>query len=764
MTQTTLFSDKQLFVSLYKSALRRMKGMFLIYTLLCFITYPMPYVMEAIDAARRNAFGYSYYGFIGIPEIYTDISALLYFAVVIAGAVLISVYCNSFMHNRRAVDVFHALPVKRSTLLLANFAAVATILVTTQFICYGIVAIADVTIVKNILLRDIFAEFLRVMLLTLLIAVIAFFCSVCCNASLDSVVFSGAFMAIVPAYAFLFYAVMSIFVFGYDSDAPLQSVKFSPAVMMYQTFMSEDVSQGILLNICYIVFAVALMALSCRLYTRRKSEAAQSASTKNFLYQFIILATSTGGGVLFGIFYNEIFGYYNSGIIGLILVSCVFSAAIYLVFNGVMSRNARPTKRGLMGLAASLAIVVAFLVCADNGFFGYETYIPATEDIKSAKINYSGDYGSVTTLHTNENGAYWTGTNDEGAIFTDPDEIDMVKDVHGTIVKYIDNYEGVDLFYRRVKISYELKNGRTVTRRYYGSVPVEIMSKLVALEDLDSFKKQMYPVFYADVSLVKNFEIKDGLGQNIKTLRNLTDAQKSKLYNAIAQDTLNITRQMKDQRSGAILARISVNYKEMSDEVYRDLIKMQTEAVSVMVEEKVSYTEPYNNDYPLYENVIFDVTPDCINTIRALEELGLGQYTTPAPTENMKAIVVALTSPIDYNTQDPYWQTNAGFDQYYYADHFRWEDTSRVREYTDAEKVAQLADASQVSLYAPRQNGTFYAVMFMEDGIDWRSMEYGEYEMMVYYISANKAPDFVKNDLSDYDYEYYFAHHGVLGS
>ncbi|MBE6887063.1 MAG: ABC transporter permease [Ruminococcaceae bacterium] len=764
MTQTTLFSDKQLFVSLYKSALRRMKGMFLIYTLLCFITYPMPYLMKAVDAARRAAQGYRYYGLIGIPEIYTDISALLYFAVVIAGSVLISVYCNSFMHNRRAVDVFHALPVKRGVLLLANFAAVATILVTAQFICYSIVAIADVTIVKNILLRDIFAEFLRVMLLTLLIAVIAFFCSVCCNASLDSVVFSGAFMAIVPAYAFLFYAVMTIFVFGYDSNAPLQSVKFSPAVMMYQTFMTEDVSQGILLNICYILFAVALMALSCRLYTRRKSEVAQSASTKNFLYQFIILATSTGGGVLFGILYNELFGYYDGGITGLVLISCVFSAAIYLVFNGVMSRNPRPTKRGLMGLAASLAIVVAFLLCVENGFFGYETYIPATEDVKSVQINYSGDYSEIMVLHQNENGAYWTGTNGDGVTFTDPDEIDMVKDVHSTIVKHIDKDESIELFYRRVEFSYELKNGRTVTRSYHGSVPVEIMSKLVALEDLESFKTQLYPLLYADASLVKNFEIKDGFGQNLQTLRNLTDAQKSKLYNAMAQDTLNITRQMKDQRVGPVFARISVNYKEMSEEVYKNLIKMETPVVAVRVEEKVSYAEPYNNDYPLYENVVFDVTQDCINTIRVLEELGFGQYTTPATSENMKAVVVALTSPLDYNTQNPYWQTNTNFDQHYLADQFRWEEPSRVREYTSAEKVAQLADASRVSLYAPRQDGVFYAVMFIEEGIDWRSMEYGEYEMMVYYIQANKAPDFVKSDLSDYDYEYYFAHYGKLGS
>ena len=83
----------------------------------------------------------------------------------------------------------------------------------------------------------------------------------------------------------------------------------------------------------------------------------------------------------------------------------------------------------------------------------------------------------------------------------------------------------------------------------------------------------VYPVLYADAELVKNFEIKDGLGQNLQILRNLTAQQKLKLYNAIAQDTLNITRQMKDQRSGTILARISVNYKEMSDEIYKTIVK-----------------------------------------------------------------------------------------------------------------------------------------------------------------------------------------------
>ena len=191
MTQTTLFSDKQLFVSLYKSALRRMKGISFIYTVLCVISFPVTYTMAARQAASRLANGYSYSGLNGTPEIHSTMSALLYFAIVIMGAIIISAICNSFMHNRRAVDVFHALPAKRSVMLLANFSAVATILATTQLICYGLVAVIEEIIVKNVAFGDITLEFFRVLLLTLVIVAVTFFCCVCCNTALDSAIFSA---------------------------------------------------------------------------------------------------------------------------------------------------------------------------------------------------------------------------------------------------------------------------------------------------------------------------------------------------------------------------------------------------------------------------------------------------------------------------------------------------------------------------------------------------------------------------------------------
>ena len=762
MTQTTLYSDKQLFVSLYKSALRRLKGIGIIYALISFIAFPVFYIMQAFEAAERISQGYSYHGFEGNPEIYSAVTIIFYFAVIIAGAVLISVYCNSFMHNRRAVDVFHALPVKRHQQLMANFCAVITVLLGAQFLCYGVVAVVNAATVGEPFVA-VLLEALRVALLTVVITVIAFFCSVCCNAGLDSAVFSGALMAIVPAYTLLVMLLMDQFVVGFDGSNQVlkNSVKFSPAAMLYQTFFVENMPQDILLNAIYVLFAVALMALTCHLYKKRKSEMAQSANTKNPLYQFIILAASTGGGVFFGVTYHNIWGSRYDDIVALGITSCVFTLAIYLVFNAVMARNPRPTKRGMTGLGVSLALVVVFLFFVNNGFFGFETYVPATEDIESVTINYAGDYFNVSEASVNKNGnVYHYTRNSTGTTFTDPDEIDMVKEIHSGVVEHIGK-DYTEIFHKSLFFEYKLKNGQTVRRYYTDGTPVELVKKLVALEDLETFKIQNFPALKENVENVTSFDIKDGFGNNAQTLRNLTKAQKEKLYNAIAQDTINITRQMKDQRMGPVLARIGINYVTLNEAVGNYVKSEETTAAVVSLEtaEIVGRYTNYAYDYErMYTNVVFDVTQDCINTIRVLEELGLGQYTTLEVPENLRAVVFASYHPLDYSSNKPYWTTNWSFEQYEFMEPLRYEEPTRIAEYTVSEQISQLVNNSQTGIYAPSQEKILYSVTFIDADVDWRSLEMGEYDFMSYYITSNNAPDFVKQDLALYaDEPIYFS-------
>ncbi len=113
--------------------------------------------------------------------------------------------------------------------------------------------------------------------------------------------------------------------------------------MFYQVFSDGDITQGPLLNVIYAAAVVAIMFVSCILYTKRKSEMAQSASTKNPLYQFILLAASVGGGALFGFGYQGIFGWGIESMMVVIFTSCIFTVAIYLVFNAIVSRNPKQT-------------------------------------------------------------------------------------------------------------------------------------------------------------------------------------------------------------------------------------------------------------------------------------------------------------------------------------------------------------------------------------------------------------------------------------
>ena len=761
MTQTALYSDKKLFLSLYKSALRRIRGIGIIYLLISFITFPMTYIMEAMEAVTRLQLGYSYYGFEGDPEIYTSVAALLYFAVVIAAAILISTYVNSFMHNKKAVDVFHALPVKRPQMLMANFAAAVTVLLLVQFICYGIVMVSG-TVVLGFQPLEIAVEMLRVALVTVVICAITFFCCVCCNASLDSVVFTAAFLAIVPAYTGLICFLMEEFVMGFavSEEVLYTAVKFSPAIMMYETFMrSDSFSQGWLLNCIYVAAIVLIMALSCRLYARRKSEIAQSASTKSPLYQFILLAASVGGGIFFGFFYQMIFGSSWDSILHIGITSCVFTVAIYLVFNAVVSRNPKPTKRGLMGLGASLVLTVAFLFCIDSGCLGYEKYIPDSADIKSVTVNYSGDYGEISKLDYNRYGDLYTTYADNQTVeFSAADEIEAVKDIHETIVNAIDKTD-IQVMYRNVTIQYTLNGGRTVVRGYNDEVPVDVLKALAALEDFDSFKTQLYPVFKTDSEAVESFDIVDGFGKNMQTVK-LGDEDKALLYEAIAKDTLNITRQMKDQRTGPVLARIRINYSDDLDVIEKYINTPQpfinsirAPKVAVMETTEAYYHAKENNAMALYHGVLFDVTEDCINTIAALKQIGLEQYTAITMPEGMKAVVMYTYYPYRESRQAPYYRTNTSFEQFEFAETVRWEEADRVKTYTEAEELGQLASTSRTRLYAPAQEKCFYAVIFMDEDVDFRESEVGDYDYMAYYISGNDAPDFIDKDFAKFSGE-----------
>ncbi len=732
MTQTKSCSNQKIFLSLYKNALKRIGATSALYLLICFISFPVSYISEV---SQRQKKGVGYYPFIGDPSIYTTSSIIFYFIIVIGGAIILSVLANNFMHNKRAVDVFHALPVKRHQQLMANFFAVITTLLTSQAICYGVVAVTA-KINFDISLGAIFIEFIRVAIITVLIAAISFFSCVCCATSLDSTIFSTAFLAIVPAYTALITILSMSYADGYKPDSQIlyTALKFSPAVMIYQIFFNDSrIEYSFSLSLIYIIAAIAIMALSCFIYKIRKSESAQSATSKNIVYKFIIIAASVGTGMVFGLSYSafNVYEAYPPTIKSILIPSLLFTIVVFLVFNAIISRNAKPNKNAIINLGISLIIVIAFIFIGDNRFNAIKMYVPDVEEVKTVRVELDSQYSNISKSVLDENGSIQVKDNRfDNAVFEDEKTINRVLDIHQIIVEEKNNNSD-DYIYETFRIEYTLKNGKTVKRDYY-NIPKNVINKWLELTYSEEFKTKLYPVISEPADKVLNFEIKDGFGRNYQTL-NLNDEQRNILYNAIAQDTLNMTSQMRIQEKGVIYAKIAVNYKILSSKK----INKEYKNLAYTIDERPEYT-----------GVVFNVTQSSINTINALKQIGLEQYAQLNIPEDVNVIV----KPSFEFFNSILAEENASSFENYNSSIYDVADIYHIAEgefkrYEDIDKIKQVVDKSSTAMYLPSSENRYFDVFFVPK--DFNPKDVIIENTMSYYLSYKDAPDFIKQDFKE---------------
>ena len=750
MTPTTLYSDKKLFVSFYKNSLSRIKGVALIYGILMFITYPMFYFINIGEAMRRLALGQNYYGFEGYLDMYPS-AALFFFAVIAAAVISLSVIANSFMHSKKSVDVFHALPVRRPVMLLANFAAVCTAMFVLEAVCYIIIGITSIFTIP-IPTIPLIVEFIRVFVLTMAIAAIAVFCAVCANTALDGAIFTAAFNAIVPCCTLLIIALFDLFIHGFvaENEVIRFSVRFSPVCMLYQTYFYDVISYTALDNIIYIAFTAVILAVSCRLYVKRKSERAQSNNTSGVIYRFIITAASVGGGAFWGFIFAELFGWGDRNTATNIIISCLFTVVIYLIFNAITTRRVNPGKKGFVWMAVSLALTCGLFASITTGFFGMETYLPAIEEVENVRIYYGGEYENISRYIPDENGRYRYvhGAND-GVVLEKTEDIAVVHNMHREIVDGLSVYgeEGAPYDGHRIRfeIEYTLDNGRTVKRDYYSEVTESVMRDFALIDDMEAFKRQMAPMLTSPASDLDFFEIKDAFGKN-QMILNLTDSEKEMLYNAIGQDVLNRTSQMKKQQDEMYLAKISLRYRTVETDGNGIVLSENSAPIPASSEQYRYTTEKYENE--LYTNVCFEVTSSSINTIKALKVLGLEQYTTITQPEGIRAVVSVSSSPYYETRGTHFWTTGNNFNDFNFADHINY--TESRENYFDAEQISQIAESCTSTIYGPsiKESEPIFCVAFVNDDIDLRYVYEQLPEVACYYMTYEDAPQFVKDEFA----------------
>ena len=476
--------------------------------------------------------------------------------------VVFSVTSFGYMHRRRSVDLFHALPVRRTPLLLGNLAAGYTVLVlvvvVNSLLC-GIIGLAlgaEAPFTFPWLLAGIGYQLLLLaaaLVLTLFLLVASgtvvnavlsgiLLCLgwpvLCyCGAMIIQMTLPGSTLAVSAPVATALVPYLAIFLpfLTYDPVDVISSLAsvISSVSNAYGLNGSYHVSP--LAVVWWCGFTVLLLAASILIYRRRKSECAEnhfSFPVLRIAIQFLVSAAfGLGCGLVFGEVLQQNWVFFLAVVVG--------SAVAHTVSQILWAKGVRNFKKSLPVYGTLVVCLCVFFVGLATGGLGYVTRIPNPTQVRSVTLEmpyyYYGDslesylaqIGglSIWNEQSDEDNGYLAedgyGYLDAMPQLTKLENIKVEEEMHQAIVDtyaapYLPFREGDDRNYDSCTLTYQLSNGKTVKRTYPMTVsldsvngqtlnlpdlPEETVQKMAAVIALDEY--QAYSLsYYQDASQI----------------------------------------------------------------------------------------------------------------------------------------------------------------------------------------------------------------------------------------------------------------------
>ena len=403
--------------------------------------------------------------------------------ITLGASVVIPMVVFSYLDNRRALDVFHALPVTRGKLFWGNMLATLFLLFAPFVVCVLPVAAAvdfsplwldpaDPAVDFSMLRVSGFIVGAALMMCGLMVLLM-----ICCSTVVESF---GYFCILMVGYVMVVYMGFNLvgqYTFGFSSFwVEYFLLRFSPVAILTSTsgiaspnFWIPSLQMGLL--------GAALMLVGWRRYLRRKSEQAGG-----YIWTPVYYVSAVMGSLAAGLYVHGVVGSGNNGMD--VVAGAVTAVLVFIVLDTIRHRGFKQIVRSAVTSAAGVAgIAVLAVVINLTGTFGYEGWVPDAADVLAVKVQ-SGAPANLSSAFP----------------LTDTESIQTVIDFHKsvvgnqqpletgspeTLVEY-DPYgftsaETIDQSYGSVylTITYEMKNGSEKVREYV--VPVVMTKPLYEL-------------------------------------------------------------------------------------------------------------------------------------------------------------------------------------------------------------------------------------------------------------------------------------------
>lgn len=602
---------------------------------------------------------------IGEIELFQYSSASLVYLISIVFTIIYTVRIYSYLHNKRKADLYGSLPIGRATLFIAKSVSAYLMSIIPAIFFLSLISIISVCSGHSVV-SEVTKLFPEICMGTL--ASISFFglIAICCGTMLNSVLM---FIAVCVAYPLSAIFIKGTVVGCFDG---FYVGIFKDSVIM-NALNPLAAYDGI--NVIYwLIFSVVCIVLGAFLAKKRKAERAQSAFAFHLPCYIIKVLVSFLAGMFLGVLFGSmnVFGGYAGFVFGFILAS----VPVYIIVHLILYRGFSKLIKTSIPLGALIIVscVGVALCCFDA--FGYNSYVPKTQDIKSA-----GFYDANSNYQA-KGSAVGKNLKDMADDITDKDTIANILEAHYQLVdnrnysvknKFKNTWfsmfkDNVPVFSEISKnpdyaFAYTLNNGNIVTRTYSSASAFEetesyLTSSYNELDTSDIIYSKGYikaysPLVKADYKDINTFIVAgfDGKATDDKH----PDFVSSKIIYTDDDGTVSYSKNYKnaaekikeaflkdlDNCSDEDFAKID-QMTEYADHVldvgyvnygsYESFIKSEPDAVCVIAiatgdvnsyYDGIRNMDSYNGNTAARTQIVYTVPKSFKNTIKALQELGI---------------------------------------------------------------------------------------------------------------------------------------------
>lgn len=573
---TATSCSKNKFKNIYLGTIRRHMGMSVFYLVLMLALFPLLYLLQILSLPDQEAFQVERINpewyFYGHGGVYTGVTGFTITMLCIIVPILFGTMIFSYLHNKRATDVFHSLPVRREKLFSANYLAGLTIInlpIVLAFLLVISIGAANKWVYQGMFYPGkMVQEMVCWMVIASVIYTITCFTSIVSGTSFDSAILSLALCVVVPVILLTVRMTMEGMLLGFAGFqenslmdwgnialftpfAPMifhmsAGIDSDPSASYTSSLSRPDYTEKMLARsniaiLCWLLTAVVLLLVTIHLYKKRKSEMAGRANSRTPLTKTIQYAVTFVCAVIFGMILWAVF---DESLAMNLLGVVVGGGIAFTAYEAVLSRGFRTFPKAFLHMGISVGVAGVFILIMGTGGLGFEGRIPDTGDIQSVKINY---YGRYTMAYENE-----LPYNERGVVLTEPESIEMVRNFHQEAYRELSQPDLGDWqrsAFDSPTITYLLKNGKVLVRSYY-AVGEETFSLLGGLEEKQEFKRQTNPAYILQAGQVPYIILHDPLNSGESSGQIwLTKENQEQLLEALRKDADKET--LKDLQAGA---------------------------------------------------------------------------------------------------------------------------------------------------------------------------------------------------------------------